>query len=123
MFNNMYYSIYTDRLEQLEQAEQEAFLNHADLQAITIYDDIVELKKKMLTDYIMQLSSGTVALIISNSKYREIDNAINKTILYICEKADREELHDMKTDPEGIAELIRQCYKHKDKFDCMAIGG
>ena len=113
---NMYYSIYSEQLEQLLQAEQNAFINHADLQAISIYDDIVELKKKMLTDYIMHLSSGTVAGIIGNSRYREIDNAINKTVLYVCETAEPEDIHELSTDPEGIAELIRQCYKRKDLY-------
>ena len=123
MVNNMYYTIYADRLEQLEQAEQQAFIDHADLRALSIYDDIVKLKKKMITDYLIKLSSGTIAGIIGKSKYKDIDNAINKTVLYICEKAEPEELHDLRTDPEGIAELIRQCYKAKDRFDFVSIGG
>ena len=113
---SLYYTAYVEQLEQLLQAEQNAFINHADLQAIAIFDDICELKKRMITDYVNTLSSGTVAEIIGCSRYRDIDNAINKTVLYICETATEEELHDIRTDPEGIADTIRQCYKRKDVY-------
>lgn len=119
----MYFAQYAAQLEQLEQAEQEYFINHCDLLAISVYDDIVELKKKMILDYLKYSSSGTIARIINNTRYSEIDKAVNKTILYITEQAEEEYLHDMSMQPEDIEKLIRQCYQAKDKYDLFAIGG
>ena len=103
-------------LEQLEQEEQNAFINHDDMNAIEIYDSIVRLKKSIVTTFVSSYSSGYIGKVINNTKYSQIDKAINKTLLFLFH-AEESALHDMKTDPESIAKLIQECYKRKDIYE------
>jgi hypothetical protein len=43
------------------------------------------MSRKEVVQYLNRLSSGTIAVIIGNSKYSAIDRAINKAILYASE--------------------------------------
>ena len=102
-------------LDELRRQEATAEEEHNDIELIGLYDSVVRLVKSILTSVISSYGSGTVAAIIGNTKYAEIDRAVNKT-LYFLFHAEPEELHGLETDGESIAELIRTCYKRKDIF-------
>ena len=103
-------------LSELKKQESTAEEEHNDFELIGLYDSIVRLIKSILTDVISSYGSGTVAAIIGNTKYAEVDRAVNKT-LYFLFHAEPEELHSLEVDNASIAELIRTCYKKKDIFD------
>lgn len=103
-------------LSELRKQESTAEEEHNDIELIGLYDSIVRLVKSILTSVISSYGSGTIAAIIENTKYAEIDRAVNKT-LYFLFHAEPEELHDLETDGESIAELVRTCYKRKDIFN------
>ena len=114
MINNTDITKQIELLHDLEQQEQLAFINHADMEAIAIYDDIVRLKKSILTNLVCSYGSGTIASFINNTKYEQIDKAVNKTLVWLFHAA--EELHDLPVNNESIANLVKQCYKAKEKL-------
>lgn len=98
-------------LDNLENAIDNAFSYHSELLTMSLYDDIVLLKKRILFINIQAMSSGTVAGIIGNTKYNQIDKAINKTLSFLF-NAEPENIFPLKTDYEGITSLIKECYKN-----------
>lgn len=99
-------------LDNLYSAADNASINGATLLENALYDDIVELKKYILTNTIKSYSSSTIAGIIGNTKYNQIDIAVNKTLLYLY-NTEPENIIDIYTDPQGIADIIIHCYKDK----------
>ena len=98
-------------IENLMAALDDAVSYHADLLQNNIYSDICALKKWYIIRVISCSSSGTIASYIGKSKYREIDKAVNNTIIYYSDIAKHDELFNMRTDPEGIKEAVQRCYK------------
>ena len=99
-----------ENLESLEEQEQNAFMNHADMEAAGIYTDIVKLKKTILTTLVSSYGSGYIANIIGSTKYAQIDKAVCKTIAYLYHAED-EKIHDIPVNAEAVANLIKACYK------------
>lgn len=100
-------------LHQLREKEDISESNHAELELLELYDSVVRLVKSILTTCICSYGSGTIAGIIGNTRYTEIDKAINKTLLYLYH-AEPEQLHDLQVDAAGIADIIRNCYHNKN---------
>lgn len=98
-------------LDNLENAIDNAFSYHSELLTMSLYDDIVLLKQRILFINIQAMSSGTVAGIIGNTKYNQIDKAINKTLSFLF-NTEPENIFPLKTDYEGITSLIKECYKN-----------
>ena len=102
-------------LHDLQEQEQLAFINHADMESIIIYNDIAKVKKSILITLVSSYGYGTVASFIGNTKYEQIDKAVNKTLVYLFHATD-EQLHDLPVDNAGISNLVKQCYKAKEKL-------
>ena len=102
-------------LHELEQQEQLAFYNHADMEQNAIYESIVKVKKSILITLVSSYGSGTIAGFINNTRYEQIDKAVNKTLVYLFHAAD-ETLHDLPVDNASIANLVKTCYKAKEKL-------
>lgn len=100
-------------LKNLENAFDNAYMNNADLLSIALYDDIVEVKKKILIDSVKSFSSGTIASFIGNTKYLQIDRAINKTLVFLFH-AEEEDIFPLSVDMAGIKKLVCDCYKKQD---------
>ena len=98
------------RLESLREQEDRLFMEHADLEAICVYDDIVDTIKDILTTLVSSYSSGTIASFIENTKYAQIDKAVNNT-LYFLYNAEPEQIHDLQVDNASIKSLVCACYK------------
>lgn len=103
----------SELLENLSDAAGNAFINGSVLLENALYDDIVTVKRQLLSMIISSYSSGTVAGIIGSNKYTLIDRAVNKTLVFIYH-TESEQLHGIETDPESIAQLIVNCYHNKD---------
>ena len=101
-------------LESLRFQEEQADINHSDMELIGLYDRIVPLVKSIVSDLVQSYSSGYIGRIIGNTKYSQIDKAYNNTIHYLYNRITETELHDLSI-PEGIDSLILKCYKAKDK--------
>jgi hypothetical protein len=99
-----------ENLERLEEQEQDAFMNHADMEAAGIYTDIVNLKKRILPALVSSYGSGYIANIIGSTKYAQIDKAVNKTLAYLYHAED-EKIHDIPVNAEAVTNLIKACYK------------
>ena len=113
MYKNMDITKQMEYLEELEKQEQQATECHNDMELIGLYDSVVRLKKSILINCVSSYGSGTIANIIGNTKYTQIDKAVNKTLLYLYHAED-EELHNLQVDGEGIAKLILKCYKARE---------
>ena len=100
-------------LENLENAFDNAYMYNADLLSMALYDDIVEVKKKILIDSVKSFSSGTIAGFIGNTKYMQIDIAINKTLMFLFH-AEEEDIFPLSVDMEGIKKFVCDCYKNKE---------
>jgi uncharacterized protein YjgD (DUF1641 family) len=101
-------------LENLYNALENAWLYNADLLFIALSDDIITIQKKRLYMYICSLSSGRIASIINNTKYTEIDKAIQATITNL-DNIDESILIDMGTGFEQAEKLIRESYQEQRK--------
>jgi hypothetical protein len=99
-----------ESLERLEEQEQNAFMNHADMEASGIYTDIVKLKRDILPTLVSSYGSGYIANIIGSTKYSQIDKAVNKTLAYLFHAED-EQIHDIPVNAESVANLVKACYK------------
>ena len=102
-------------LENLENAINNACANNSPLLETALYSDIAALKKHIIILCIKSYGSGTIAGFICNTKYSEIDKAVNKTLYYLYH-AETEELYTLETDMESIKNLIIHCYKTKDTY-------
>lgn len=98
------------RLETLRKQEEQAHIDGAYMEQIGLYDDVCELVKRILTALISSYGSGTIASFINNSKYLQIDKAVNNTLLFLYH-AEPEQLHDLQVDNESIKNLVLACYK------------
>jgi len=102
-------------LENLESAIDNASVNGSYILENALYDDIATVKKQYITTVVKSYSSGYIAPIIGSTKYRDIDNAVNKT-LYHLYHAETEELYNLSTDPDNIHSLIVECYHRPDIY-------
>lgn len=96
-------------LEELQEQDEQAFLDGNDLKQLSLYDDIVNLKKSILVTMVSSYSSGRIASIIGNTKYTMIDKAINKTLAFLF-NAEEEYIYPLQCDIPGIEQLIMECY-------------
>ena len=101
-----------EQVKQIENALQEAEINHDNMAEVGLCEELCELKHKYLTLCVSSLSSGTVAGIIGSDKYIQIDKAINKTLVYLNRLYDDSEpdLIYIGLDVESIANLVKECY-------------
>lgn len=99
-------------LDNLYSALDNAYCYNAALLENALYDDIVTVKKHILINCIKSYSSGTIAGFIDNTKYTEIDNAVNKTLFYLFNTED-ENIFPLSVDMEGIKNLVCTCYHDK----------
>lgn len=76
--------------------------------------DIAKQKKSILIDLICSYGSGTIAGFINNSKYTEIEKAIEKALFYILHATD-EQLNSISIDNESISKLIAHCYQEQEQ--------
>ena len=97
-------------IENLERQLEESILDGNNMLSVALCDELCELKYKYLLQVVTSLSSGTVAVIIGYTKYVHIDNAINKTVVYLGKIKEQPEMIQQQIDPLSIAELIRQCF-------------
>lgn len=103
---------YTDLMELLEnviQACYNAIDNGAGMFQIALSDDIITINRYRFIDYLSFVSSGHIALVIGNSRYKEIDKAVNAALRYIDNNS--ECLLDIGKDNEGIEKIIRIAYQ------------
>lgn len=82
---------------------------HSDLLCMALFDDIVSLKRKMFTSFVVTLSSGYIARIIGSNKYISIDKAVNNTIIFIAD-SDPDIIFDIPNTVESLESIIRDCY-------------
>lgn len=106
-----YFKMYEipDIIDNLEKAMENAFMCHSDMLYNALHRDICELKKWYIVRFVSCLSSGTIAGFIKSSKYRNIDNAVNKTLVFLFH-ADYASLFSLRIDEEGIKNLVYNCY-------------
>ena len=97
-------------IENLERQLEESMLDGNNMLSVALCDELCELKYKYLCIVVSSLSSGTTASIIGTTKYIHIDNAINKTIIYLGRIKEQPEMIEQKIDPLSIAEMIKQCF-------------
>ena len=83
---------------------------HSELLYMALFDDITGLKRKMFTGFVCTLSSGRIAQIIGNDKYRAIDKAVNNTIVFIAD-SDPDIIFSIPNTIDSLEELIKHCYK------------
>ena len=100
--------------ENLENACDNAYCNHADMLCSALYDDIVIVKRYAMSSIINSYSSGTIAGFIGNTKYIQIDRAVNKTLYYIFNCED-EDIYNISVDAETIKNIIVECFLDKRK--------
>ena len=103
-------------IENLENAIENACLYGGALLENALYDDIVIVKRYTLSMLINSYSSGTIAGYIGNTKYLQIDKAVNKTLYYIF-NCENENIYSLSVDNETIKKLIVDCYMDKLKPD------
>ena len=111
IINQIRLSDFPETIENLMQALDNAVIYHADMLMNNIYSDICALKKWYIIRIVSCSSSGTIASYIGKSKYKDLDKAVNNTIIYYSDIAKHNELFNMKTDPEGIKKAVLRCYK------------
>lgn len=103
-----------DLVENLENAIENACLYGSALLENALYDDIVKVKRYTLSSLVSNCSSGTIAGYINNTKYINIDRAVNKTLYYIFNCED-EDIYNLSVNVETIEKIIVECYKDKLK--------
>ena len=103
----------SELLDNLQDAAGNAFVNGSALLENALYDDIITVKRQLLSMIVSSYSSGTIAGIIGSNKYLLIDRAVNKTLMFSYH-AEPEQLYGTGTDSESIAQLIVNCYRNKD---------
>lgn len=101
-------------IENLENACENACMYGSALLENALYDDIVIVKRYTLSTIIKSYSSGTISGYINNTKYVNIDNAINKTLYYIF-NCDDQDIYQLSVDNETIKNLVIECYTNKRK--------
>lgn len=103
-----------DLVENLENAIENARLYGSDLLENALYDDIVTVKRYTISSLVSNCSSGTIAGYINNTKYINIDRAVNKTLYYIFNCED-EDIYNLSVNVETIEKIIVECYTDKLK--------
>ena len=98
-------------LENLYQASENAYNYHSELLQAALYDDIIIVQKKRITDCLLYSSSGCIAHIIGNTKYTEIDKAVKYTLDYINDTENENALYILLTDPYNIKSIIKAAYQ------------
>lgn len=95
--------------DKLEQAEMEG----AYMETVALCEDLCELKHRYLTLCISSMSSGTIAGIIGDSRYTQIEKAVNNTLEYLNRIYDESEpeLVYIGIDCVSITNLISECYQ------------
>jgi hypothetical protein len=104
----------TDLIELLEniyQASENAFNYHSELLENELYNDSITVQKKRIIDCLLYSSSGSIARIIGNTKYTEIDKAVQFTIDYINDINNTNKLYELYTDPVHVKNLIYNAYQ------------
>ena len=109
--NNLSCTDLIELLENLYQASENAFMYHSELLQAALYDDIITVQKQRITDNLRFMSSGYIARIIGNTKYTEIDKAVQYTLDYINDTENENALYILLTDPCNIESLIQAAYK------------
>lgn len=97
--------------ENLYNAFDNAYCYHADMLCNALYDDIVKVNKKRCFDYLLQVSPGHMASVISNTLYREIDKAISVSWQYF-NACDEQIYFDIGTSIENIENIIKEQYNN-----------
>ena len=101
-------------IENLENAIENACLYGSALLENALYDDIVTVKRYTLSSLVSNCSTGTIAGYINNTKYINIDRAVNKTLYYIFNCED-EDIYNLSVNVETIEKIIVECYTDKLK--------
>lgn len=68
------------------------------------------MTRSELTQYLLTMSSGTIAKAIGSTSYRMIDRAITSAILYAYEQASEDEIKACNE----LDDIIQFINKHKD---------
>lgn len=97
-------------IENLESRLEESILDGNNMLSVVLCDELCKLKYKYLVQVVSSLSASTTASIIGTVKYIHIDNAINKTIIYLGRIKEQPEMIEQKIDSLSIAEMIKQCF-------------
>ena len=98
-------------IENLEIRLEESILDGNNMGSVALCDELCKLKYKYLLIVVSSLSSGTIAGIIGYNKYIHINNAINKTIVYLGRIKEEPAMIEQGIKPEDISELIVKCFK------------
>ena len=101
-----------DILENLENALDNASIYHSDLLELALSNDIILIKRKLFSMSIHTMSGSTIAGIINNTKYLQIDIAVNKALQYTY-NCDGSELLIMPYNYESVCNLVLECYTGK----------
>ena len=109
--NNLSCTDLIELLENLYQASKNAFNYHSELLENELYNDIITVQKKRIIDCLLYSDSGCIARIIGNTKYTEIDKAVQYTLDYINDTEKENALYILLTDPCNIENLIQAAYK------------
>ena len=105
-----------DILENLENALDNASIYHSDLLELALSNDVILIKRKLFSMSIHTMSGGTIAGIIGNTRYSQIDTAINKALQYTY-NCDGGELLIIPYNYESVCNLVLECYTGKRKTD------
>lgn len=104
-----------DILENLESALDNASIYHSDLLELALSNDVILIKRKLFSMSIHTMSSGTIAGIIGNTKYSQIDIAVNKALQYTY-NCDGGELLSLPYNYETACNLVLECYIGKRRM-------
>lgn len=96
-------------IENLYNAFDNAYCYHADMLCNALFDDIVKVNRKRCFDYLLHVSPGHMASVISNTLYREIDKAISVSWQYF-NACDEQIYFDIGTSIENIENIIKEQY-------------
>jgi hypothetical protein len=96
-------------LENLYNAFENACTYGSSLLETALYDDIAAVNRKRCFDYLLTVSPGHLATVISNTKYTEIDKAISVSWQYF-NSCDDDIFFEIGTGVEGIENLVKYCY-------------
>lgn len=104
-----------DILENLENALDNASIYHSDLLELALSNDVILIKRKLFSMSIHTMSSSTIAGIIGNTKYSQIDIAVNKALQYTY-NCDGSELLTVPYNYKSVCNLVLECYTGKRKI-------
>ena len=113
MYNGQDTTKQIELLNNLYKQEEQASIDGNSWLETAFYEDIASLVKSILTNIICSYGSGTIASIIGDTKYTQIDKAVNKALCFLFH-AEEEFFHDFNVNAADIAKLIRQCYTAKE---------